>query len=81
MFLHEENPSNALIIVLFLSEESNKKHPFPCPTTYRTALLHYVDITSKAKGNILQGLIEYAQDSKEKEFLEKITKNDDEGKV
>ena len=63
------------------SEESNKKHPFPCPTTYRTALLHYVDITSKAKGNVLQGLIEYARDSKEKEFLEKLTKNDDEGKV
>ena len=63
------------------SEESNKKHPFPCPTTYRTALLHYVDIASKAKGNVLQGLIEYAHDSKEKEFLEKLTKNDDEGKV
>jgi hypothetical protein len=40
-----------------------------------------VDITSRAKGNILQSLIEYAQDSKEKEFLEKLTKNDDEGKV
>ncbi|XP_046840144.1 NADPH--cytochrome P450 reductase-like [Xenia sp. Carnegie-2017] len=61
-------------------EESNKKNPFPCPTTYRTALLYYVDITSKVKSNLLHGLIEYAQDSKDKEFLEKITKNDDEGK-
>jgi NADPH-ferrihemoprotein reductase len=66
--------------VLFL-EESNKKNPFPCPTTYRTALLHYVDITSKAKGNLLQGLIEYAKDTKDKEFLEKLTKNNDDGKV
>ena len=62
-------------------EESNKKNPFPCPTTYRTALLHYVDITSKAKGNLLQGLIEYAKDTKDKEFLEKLTKNNDDGKV
>ena len=66
---------------IFCLEESNKKNPFPCPTTYRTALLHYVDISGRAKGNILQGLIEYAQDPKDKEFLEKLTKNDEEGKV
>ena len=63
------------------SEESNKKHPFPCPTTYRTALLHYVDIASRAKGNVVQELIQYAQDPKEKEFLEQLTSNSEEGKV
>lgn len=61
-------------------EESNKKHPFPCPTTYRTALLHYVDIASRAKGNVLLELIEHAQDPKDKEFLERLTNNDEEGK-
>ena len=29
-----------------LDEDSSKKHPFPCPTTYRTALSYYVDITA-----------------------------------
>lgn len=27
-------------------EDSSKKHPFPCPTTYRTALSYYVEITA-----------------------------------
>lgn len=26
--------------------DSSKKHPFPCPTTYRTALTHYLEITA-----------------------------------
>ena len=29
-----------------LDEDSSKKHPFPCPTTYRTALTYYVEITA-----------------------------------
>ena len=66
---------------MYFSEESNKKNPFPCPTTYRTALLHYVDIASRAKGNVVLEFIEYAQDPEEKEFLEKITSNSEEGKV
>ena len=29
-----------------VDEDSTKKHPFPCPTTYRTAMAHYVEITA-----------------------------------
>ena len=29
-----------------LDEDSSKKHPFLCPTTYRTALSYYVEITA-----------------------------------
>ena len=29
-----------------LDEECNKRHPFPCPTTYGTALAHYVDVVA-----------------------------------
>ena len=29
-----------------LDEDSSKKHPFPCPTTYKTALSYYVEITA-----------------------------------
>jgi NADPH-ferrihemoprotein reductase len=29
-----------------VEEDATKKHPFPCPTTFRTALTYYLDITS-----------------------------------
>lgn len=39
--------------------ESSKKHPFPCPTSYRTALSHYVEITALPRTHILRELAEY----------------------
>ena len=71
---------NCMILVL-LSEEASKKHPFPCPTTYYTALLHYLDITSCPRTNVLKDLAEYASNSDEKEFLLKLSKSTTEGKV
>jgi len=53
-----------LIIYFFLIEESSKKHPFPCPCTYRTALTYYLDITSNPRTHIMKELIEYASDPK-----------------
>ena len=64
-----------------LSEDSPKKHPFPCPTTYRTALLHYVDIASVVKTHVLRELAEYAKDFEHKEFLMNITDTTEEAKV
>ena len=63
------------------SEDASKKNPFPCPTTYRTALLHYVDITSTVKTHVLRELAEYAKDPKEKEFLTQISDSTEEAKV
>ena len=40
-------------------EDSSKKFPFPCPTTFRTALTHYVDIHSPPRVNLLNELIQY----------------------
>ena len=37
-----------------LDEDSSKKHPFPCPTTYRTALSHYVEVTALPRTHILK---------------------------
>ena len=64
-----------------VDEEATKKHPFPCPTTYRTALLYYVDINSILRTHVLRELAEYATDQKEKEFILRITSPDSEGKV
>ncbi|XP_015749750.1 PREDICTED: NADPH--cytochrome P450 reductase-like [Acropora digitifera] len=61
-------------------EDSPKKNPFPCPTTYRTALLHYVDIASTVKTHVLRELAEYATDAEDRQFLLNITDSTEEAK-
>lgn len=61
--------------------ESSKKHPFPCPTTYRTALTHYLEITALPRTHILRELVEYCTDEKDKEFLKLISSTTPEGKA
>lgn len=73
-----------VILQIFLNlvaEEANKKTPFPCPTTYRVAFSHYLDISTPVRSNVLKELAEYAQDAKDKEFLLKISSPTPEGKV
>ena len=65
----------------FISEDASKRHPFPCPTSYRTALTHYVSITHTPGTNVLKELAEYAQDDKDKNFLLNISSSTPEGKV
>ncbi|EEB11242.1 NADPH--cytochrome P450, putative [Pediculus humanus corporis] len=62
-------------------EESSKKHPFPCPCSYRTAFRHYLDITSNPRTHILKELSEYATDPKEKEMLKLMSSTSPEGKA
>ena len=64
-----------------VDDEATKKHPFPCPTTYRTALTYYVDINSTPRTHVLRELAEYVSDPKDKEFILKITSPSEEGKV
>ena len=62
-------------------EESTKKHPFPCPCSYRTALTHYLDITSNPRTHILKELAEYCNDPKDKEKLKLMASTSAEGKA
>ncbi|XP_020298213.1 NADPH--cytochrome P450 reductase isoform X2 [Pseudomyrmex gracilis] len=62
-------------------EESTKKHPFPCPCSYRTALTHYLDITSNPRTHILKELAEYASDPADKEKLKLMASTTVEGKA
>ncbi|KAH0951974.1 hypothetical protein HN011_004798 [Eciton burchellii] len=62
-------------------EESTKKHPFPCPCSYKTALRHYLDITSNPRTHILKELSEYATDPADKEKLKLMASNTVEGKA
>ncbi|KAJ7309012.1 hypothetical protein JRQ81_008297 [Phrynocephalus forsythii] len=64
-----------------LDEESNKKHPFPCPTSYRTALTYYLDITNPPRTNVLYELAQYATDASEQEHLRKMASSSAEGKA
>ncbi|XP_076435133.1 NADPH--cytochrome P450 reductase-like [Babylonia areolata] len=64
-----------------VDEEASKKHPFPCPCTYRTALSHYVDIQTPPRTHVLKELAEYAEVPEEKEQLIKMTQANEEGKA
>ena len=61
--------------------ESSKKHPFPCPTTYRTALTHYLEITAIPRTHILKELAEYCAADSDKELLRLMSSTTPEGKA
>lgn len=61
-------------------QESTKKHPFPCPTSYRTALTHYLEITALPRTHILRELVEYCTDEEDKNKLLLMATNSKEGK-
>lgn len=63
-----------------LDEDSTKRTPFPCPTTYRTALLHYVDITALPRTHVLKELAEYTSDPSEKDILLQMGSSTPEGR-
>merc|ERR1719285_644247 len=63
-----------------VDEDSTKKHPFPCPTTYRTALSHYVEITALPRTPIIKELAKYTTEPEEKAKLELMCSTTPEGK-
>merc|ERR1719195_1860294 len=62
-------------------EDSSKKHPFPCPTTYRTALSYYVEITALPRTHILKELSVYTSDAEQRSQLELMASTTAEGKA
>lgn len=61
--------------------DSSKKHPFPCPTTYRAALTHYLEITALPRTHIIKELAEYCSDEADKELLKLMSSTTPEGKA
>ncbi|KAG8042739.1 hypothetical protein G9C98_005379 [Cotesia typhae] len=72
---------DTVITLTNTDEESTKKHPFPCPCSYRTALTHYIDITSNPRTHVLKELAEYCSDPKDKERLKLMASTTAEGKA
>ena len=50
-------------------EDATRKNPFPCPTTYRTALSYYVDVTAFPRTHVLKELSDYTSEENEKAKL------------
>merc|ERR1712137_566327 len=71
---------DTVITLMGIDEDSSKKHPFPCPCSYRTALSYYLDITSNPRTHILKELAEHTSDPEEKEKLLTMTATNPEGK-
>ena len=60
--------------------DDSKRSPFPCPTTYRVAFSHYLDITSHPTTHLCRELAEYAGEEGEKDFLMLLSSSSAEGK-
>ena len=71
---------DTIITLNNVDEDSSKKHPFPCPCSYRTALLYYVDISHTPRTHILKELAEHARDEEEKRLLKTMSSPTEEGK-
>ncbi|KAK3859590.1 hypothetical protein Pcinc_031396 [Petrolisthes cinctipes] len=76
-----DEDANRVITLTNVDEDSSKRHPFPCPCTYLTALSHYVDISAVPRTHVLKELAEYTTDNKEKEQLLLMSGTSDEGKA
>jgi len=54
-----------LVTLTNRDEDAKKRHPFPCPCTYRTAFSHYLDINNPPRSNVLRELSIHASDADE----------------
>ena len=72
---------DAQISLVNIEEDASKKNPFPCPTTFRTALTFYLDITSLPTTQLLKELAQYCIDEDEKKLLQLMGSASEEGKV
>ncbi|PAV58156.1 hypothetical protein WR25_11779 isoform C [Diploscapter pachys] len=72
------NPDNVFRLIN-VDEDATKRNPFPCPTTARMALTHYVDICAPVKSHVLRGISEYTSDEKEKAHLQLLSTASEEG--
>lgn len=64
---------DTVITLTNVDEDSSKKHPFPCPCSYRTALTHYVDVSTTPRTNVVKELSDYCTDENDKNFLLAMT--------
>lgn len=72
---------DTVFTMINVDEDSTKKNPFPCPTTYRYALFHYVDIVALPRTHILKELANYTTEPAERDKLLLMADTTPEGKA
>ncbi|XP_076876403.1 NADPH--cytochrome P450 reductase isoform X7 [Brachyhypopomus gauderio] len=72
---------DTIITLKNLDVGSDMLHPFPCPTSYRTALTHYLDITNPPRSNLLFELAQYASEPREQRAMREMACSSTEGKA
>lgn len=63
-----------LTFICLFEATFSKKTPFPCPTSYRTALACYLDLTTPPRSHILKAMAEYCTDETTRAYLLHFTK-------
>ena len=71
---------NTVFTMKATDEDATRKNPFPCPTTYWTALTYYVDIMALPRTHVLKELSEYTLDQNDKTKLLLMSETSQEGK-
>ena len=59
-----------------VEEMSSKRHPFPCPCTFRTALTFYVDLSAPPRASLLSDLAEFATDPEHRARLKLLASHE-----
>ncbi|KAI3387511.1 hypothetical protein SNEBB_003083 [Seison nebaliae] len=63
---------NDIITMDSTEASSTKKHPFPCPSSFRTLFTHYLDITTPLKQSTISELQSYGIDENDKLLLKEL---------
>lgn len=69
-----EDSADQLINLKAVDEEAPKQHPFPCPTTWRVAFKHYLDLSIPPRANVINSLVKFCTDEIEKTKMINLAK-------
>ena len=67
---------DAVLALENVEEMSSKRHPFPCPATFRTALTFYVDLSAPPRASLLSDLAEFAADPEHRARLKLLASHE-----
>ena len=67
---------DAVLALENVEEMSSKRHPFPCPCTFRTALTFYVDLSAPPRASLLSDLAEFAADPEHRARLKLLASHE-----
>ncbi|KAL7746978.1 hypothetical protein RI367_007690 [Sorochytrium milnesiophthora] len=73
--LHENGRLDAVFSMNTIDTSSRKKHPFPCPTTFRTAFTHYLDISVPPRQHHFQSFLPHVTNPETLAYFTKLAES------